>query len=85
MYEAMEDFIAVPTWHTRHPEDERRFFAALNRIVDDEDFNADQMGEFFAQRLGLDNLPEDHSFNVASEHYVAAAWAVRRFLQETGR
>lgn len=60
MYKALDPFLNVATWYTKHPEDERRFFTALAKIVKDEDFNADQMGEYMAARFRLDNLPEDH-------------------------
>ena len=31
MYEVFDNFIKVQTWHTRHPNDEQRFYIA-NRL-----------------------------------------------------
>jgi hypothetical protein len=85
MYEALDDFLRVPTWYTKHPNDEERFFRSLDKIVDDPGFHADAMGEHIDERLDLNKLPDDHEFQKARDHYVEAAWAVKRFLNATGR
>ena len=78
IYDAFDSFLNVKTWHTKHAEDERRFFEALHLVVDDADFNPDQMGESFIQKLGLE---EGHGVEGSDsvDHYVAAAWAVRTY------
>lgn len=83
MYGNLDSFLNVSTWYTQHPCDEQRFFCALRKIVYDPDFNADRMGEYIVQKLNLKSLPEDHGHNNALNYYVAAAWAVKRYLEAT--
>ena len=46
MYQVFDPFLAVSTWHTRHPSDETRFFRALVGVHQEPAFNADQMGDY---------------------------------------
>ena len=79
MYEEFDQFLQRTTWHTRHATDEEQFFAALRRVVTDRAFNPEKMGEYMTAR-GQGSLNEE-ALGEAVEHYVAAAWAVRRYLQ----
>ena len=81
MYEEFNPFLDVETWHTRHAEDEERFFRALRRVVGNPRFNPDEMGEHMRARLRVDRNDDENPFNEAIDHYVAAAWAVRTFLR----
>lgn len=83
--EAFGPFLDIQHWYSMHPSEEQLFFRALAGVVKEPDFNPDRMGEYFAQRFDLDNKPDDHPMNEAREHYVAAAWAVRGFLQATSQ
>jgi hypothetical protein len=46
MYEALDNFISVDTWHTRHGADERRFYEALKRI------QSGSNGQVFPEEVG---------------------------------
>lgn len=81
MYEALDPFLKATTWYTMHPLDEQRFFRALSTIINDPHFNADQMGEYITRKCGLDDLPHDHDYNRARDHYVTVAWAVKGYLE----
>lgn len=81
MNEALDSFLNVSTWHTLHPEDERRFFCALKGMVSDPVFCPEAMGEYIDAKLNLNEFTEDHAYRRARDHYVDAAWAVKRFLE----
>jgi hypothetical protein len=89
MYEAFDDFLRVRTWHKRHPEDDERFFCALDRVVHQPQFNADSLGEYMDQKrqngeAAQANLVAEY-YEDARDHYVAAAWAVRGYLRVAGQ
>jgi len=79
MYEEFDQFLQRTTWHTMHSMDEEQFFSALRRVVTDRAFNPEKMGEYMTAR-GRGSLT-DEPLADAVEHYVAAAWAVRKYLQ----
>lgn len=81
MYEAFDAFLAVDTWHTGHPSDGERFYKVLHEVVQKPGFNPDQMGQHMREKLGVPIDDEDHPFNSAIDRYVAAAWAVKEYLQ----
>jgi hypothetical protein len=81
MYEAFDKFLQADTWHTRHPSDEERFFVALEKVVKKPGFNPDDLGEYIRQKKALSRDDEENSFNIATDHYVAAAWAVKDYLR----
>jgi hypothetical protein len=83
MYKAFDKFLAVSTWHTQHPLDEKRFFVALSSVVKDSKFNPDAMGKYMQEKTRPPNV-EGHPFDDAIAHYVAAAWAVKDYLAATG-
>ncbi len=81
---AFGEFVKVKTWDTRSPDDEREFFLALDTIVRDRNFNPEQMAEFFRQTFETETTPDSESIDEAIEHYLDAAWAVKRYLESTG-
>ena len=77
------------TWHSRHPNDEERFFRALETVVRNPEFNADRLGEYMDEKrangeLAQANLIEE-VYEKARDHYVAAAWTVVGYLHATGQ
>ena len=86
MYKAFDEFLVIPTWYTRHTEDERRFFIALNGVVNKRNFNPDALGEYMDQKRKNDPTfarLTKKAYEEARRHYVSAAWAVKRYLQAT--
>jgi hypothetical protein len=81
MYEVFDSFIKVSTWHTRHPNDERRFLTALAEVVWSDEFNPDQMRDYFRSKLNIS--PNDHESEFAKDidRYCSDAWAVKDFLK----
>ena len=79
MYEAMDSFLDLRTWSSRHEEDQRRFFRALGTIIDQREFNADAMGEYMRRKAAETITPDALDREV--RYYVAAAWAVYRYRQ----
>jgi len=84
MYRTFDNFLARDSWHTRHPRDETQFFVALDSVVKESQFNPDKMGLYMRQKTHPPVNTKDHSFDIAIEHYVAAAWAVKRYLAAAG-
>jgi hypothetical protein len=84
MYQAFDSFLQIDTWHTRHPTDEERFFVALSKVVRNSKFNPDEMGEYMRQKTGSGAARGSHPFELAIDHYVAAAWAVQDYISATG-
>lgn len=72
-----DTFLLVDTWHTCHPEDEKRFFLRLQRVVSNPDFNADQMADY------MERTVKNPAFDHAISHYRAAAWAISDYLKVT--
>jgi hypothetical protein len=81
LYEALDKFLAVDTWHTGHPNDEGRFFVALEKVVKDPKFNADSLGEYMRGKKGVSRDDSENPFNKAIDQYVDAAWAVKSYLK----
>lgn len=81
MYQAFDDFLAMDTWYTRHPLDEKRFFVALSKVVSDPKFSADELGRYMRQKKNVAQDDQQNTFNIDIDHYVAAAWAVRDYLK----
>jgi hypothetical protein len=79
MYEAIDPFLDVDTWHSTHPEDEARFYRCLQRIIANPDFNADDLGAYIDAKCAT--FSGDEFWGESRNRYVAAAWAVRRYLQ----
>jgi hypothetical protein len=67
--------------HATRPNDEERFFRALKKVIEEPRFNPEQMADYMRQKLGVDRNDEGNHFNIAIDHYAAAAWAVRTYLR----
>lgn len=85
MYSVFDALLQRDTWHTRQYDDLRWFLLALNAVVDERKFDPGEMGKYFDQKCQLSELPENHAFHKAREHYVQDAWAIKRFLNLNGR
>jgi hypothetical protein len=81
MYEAFDSFIAVETWHTRHPSDEERFYIALSKVVWSKDFSAEQMAGYLRKKLKLSSADHESDSGRTIDRYTQDAWAVRDFLK----
>lgn len=82
MYEAFDRFLERDTWHTRHPNDERRFREALRKVVKNPLFSPDEMGEYMRQKTRGSVGVTSHPFEQAIDHYVAEAWAIKDWEAE---
>jgi hypothetical protein len=80
MYEAMNGWLDMETWHTPEEPDRERFFRGLDKIIDNRDFNPDKMGEYCRQRRNI--AAEDHESHLAKviDDRVQDAWAVKEYL-----
>ena len=79
MYEAFDRFLAMDTWHTRHPADVRRFFQALDNVVRDPNFTADRFREYLLTKLSPAQRADSYWMSVV-EDYHDKADAVRDYL-----
>jgi hypothetical protein len=80
MYKAFDHFLGIETWYTRHTNDEERFLKALSNVVKNANFNPDEMGAYMRAKIGINRDDVENAFNKAIDHYTAAAWAVRGYL-----
>ena len=79
----LDGFLNVGTWHTFHPNDQERFYIALNRIVRDPKFDVAKMAEEIRARGYKDGLREDYiEQNV--DKYIEAASVVDAYLRAIG-
>ncbi len=76
MYDVFDSFISIDTWHTDHPNDEQRFYLALNKVVRNPGFNADDLCAWLKSKVA----PSMHEYVVP---WHSRAWAVRDFLKYT--
>jgi hypothetical protein len=80
-YSVFDKFLAVETWHTSHPLDDKRFFLCLHEIVDLSDFSAQAMGEHMRAAKGVDS--HEHHYAQRIDDLVSKAYAVRDYLEAT--
>jgi hypothetical protein len=83
MYEVFDRILSGDTWHTFHPADDQRFYLALDKIVRNPHFHAQEMGNYFQQKLGIKDR-DTHQWGDAIAYYIACADAVRHYLEATG-
>ena len=80
MYEAMNKYIDVDTWHSAHPLDDQRFYEALAKIIHHPDFDSEAMGAYMRERKGIDIDNENQShFNEVIEQRISQAGAIKDF------
>lgn len=80
MYSALDQFLGLDTWHTRHAYDTERFMKALHSMIRDPKFNPDAMGEYMKDKLGVSDDDADPYFSKTVDKYVSDAWAVSEYL-----
>jgi hypothetical protein len=51
MYEVFDGFLESHKWFSGHPDDERRFFIALNKIIRNDQFDPVAMGDYMREKL----------------------------------
>jgi hypothetical protein len=51
MYNVFDSFLSGSTWHTRHPTDEKEFFIGLHKVIRDEKFSPEAMGDYMRDKL----------------------------------
>lgn len=81
MYEALDSYLRIDTWHTPHPLDSRRFFQALHKIVAEPGFSVEALRGYIQTKVE----PSNPAFAQAIERRVEQAWAVREYLESTGQ
>jgi hypothetical protein len=81
LYEAFDKFLQIDTWHTRHPNDEERFFKVLASVIEDSSFNPDNLGAYIREKKGVPRDEKENHFNIAIDDYVTKAWAVKDYLK----
>jgi hypothetical protein len=78
MYQALDAFLAKPTWYTNRPVERRRFFLALDAIVRHPAFEAEALADHIVHRTG------DRRLHHVARQLAAEAQSVRDFLIATG-
>lgn len=78
MYSVFDAFLDRETWSTLHAMDLKEFNKALSDVVDDPTFSPEAMGDHMRQR-------KNPNYHHAIETLVSNAWAVKEFLDATGR
>ncbi len=84
LYEAFDKFLALDTWHTRHPSDQRRFYIALSSVIKDPQFNPDRLGEYIRKKKTVSRDNQEDLLNIAIDGWVTSAWAVKDYLEANG-
>lgn len=77
MYNAFTPFLSLPTWHTSHDSDAAAFYKCLAKVVCNDDFSPERMGEEFRNAKG-------QGFDQVIDELVNKAWAIHDFLKATG-
>lgn len=77
MYTAFDTFLRRPTWDTSHDLDARAFYECLAKVVCEDGFSPEKMGEEFRKAKGP-------SFDKVIDELVTKAWAIHDFLKSTG-
>ncbi len=78
MYQALDAFLRAPAWYANRPTERRRFFQAIDVIVRDPNFDAENLAEYLMQRADNPRL------NHIARSLAAEALSVRDFLIATG-
>ena len=81
-YSVFDPFIQRDTWHTFHPIDEKAFHQCLDKVVRDQTFSSEAMGEYFRRQRHIDS---GSPFADDVDKLVSKAWTVRDHLQANGQ
>ena len=80
-YSVFDRFCKVPTWHTSHALDERRFNDALKLVIDNPEFSPESMGEYIRQNHSDPMWPTgSDALDLAICGLISKAWAVKDYL-----
>jgi hypothetical protein len=69
MYESLDNFFTVNTWVVLHPDDQARFFRALNVIVRSPGFSPAKLGDYLDRQHGQDSDTQTIPINSDFRHY----------------
>lgn len=81
MYSVFDDYLDRANHTAEHREDTNRFNEALKGVLDDPDFDPDEMGECMVRKMNAkrdDGSPQASSI----ERCVARTWAVKEFQED---
>jgi hypothetical protein len=79
MYEALDEFLNVQTWASRHWEDDRRFYRALSKIIGDPAFIETGLIKYIEARYIKQFEDHEEAARISSE-YGEKASVVRHYL-----
>lgn len=85
MYNVMDSYLQVGTWYSLHPLDEKRFFVALNNIIDDPKFSAEDMGSYMYNYFNLNPNDDDNAFVKTIRRLISKATTIKDFLDTVSR
>ncbi len=81
-YSVFDTFCKVPTWHTSHPMDQKRFHSALKQVVRESSFSPEMMGDYIRQNHAEPMWPkESEELQLVISDLVSKAWAVKDYLE----
>jgi hypothetical protein len=83
IYEAFDNFMKTDTWHKSHPNDEMRFYQALDLVVWSPHFDPDRMAKHMRASRNVSPDDSDSGFAVAVNKLRDKAWAVKDFINYT--
>jgi hypothetical protein len=69
------------TWHTGHPTDNRRFYAALGKVVWSDQFNPDLMASYMREKKKIPLEDRKSEFAKTIDQCCHDAWAIKDFLE----
>lgn len=78
-YDVFDPFLRTDTRHKSHECDDRRFFQCLRIVVEEPNFNPDNMGKHFRTEKRVNS--DDHPYVERIDDLVHKAWAVRDYLE----
>lgn len=82
MYDAMDNYLNIDSWHTSHPLDHKRFYKTLSTIVREPKFSAEKMGEYMRDKTGVHGANEDNEVFVnVIDRRVTEAYAIHEFVR----
>jgi hypothetical protein len=78
VYEAFDNFLSIPTWHTKQSPDEDRFFCALRFVVHQPHFDPEALKLYIIKVKNWDLT--DGVLNDAADHYAHLAEIVLKYV-----
>jgi hypothetical protein len=84
MYQVFDEFLAIETWHTCHPLDERRFFRALHQVVRNPEFSVEALRRYMLHKFELSQSYDIADYRaIAIKSYTDQAQTVRDYFEFT--